>query len=363
MIKNKSFKVCFIIFALSVLILLFCILFDSFAEAYSVTVSSFLRYSLSLLTGFFGFSLAEIIVLLLPPLVVLLILVLIVCLIKNRKMLSHVLRFMLCTVLVIVSAFIHIFGVCYFRKPIEHNMNLDRKKLTRNEMYQSMSFIKDSLENSLSDIVFKSDGSSVNPRSFLQTDRLIDEGYKKLIKEYPFISDITAKAKQVLMSEPMTYTHISGIYFPFTGEANVNNNYPDYVVVYSTAHEKAHQRGIAGEDDANFVAFLALMYSDDDYLRYSALMSMYDYYLDSIYKVDREMYEYFLKSSHESVYGEMYAYSVFFDKYRDSSASKVADAVNDSYIKVMGDSEGVNSYGNVVELVSAYLDKNNGLPN
>ena len=162
-------------------------------------------------------------------------------------------------------------------------------------------------------------------------------------------------AKKIYLSEYLTYTHISGMYFPFSSEANVNTNYPEYVVAYSLAHEKAHQRGIAGEDEANFVAFLACMNSDNEYLEYSALMSMYEYFLDAIYMSEPAVYVSLIESTDKRILGEMCAYSVFFDKYRDSNASKVADVVNDTYIKSMGDSRGVESYSRVVELCVSYF--------
>lgn len=347
---------------ISLLVLIIGIFYEGFAEFYSVTVSCFLRSVLAFFTGFVGISLAEIVVVLSCILLIPLFVFLVICFFRNRSLFKSVGKTIIGFVLVFVSLFIHSFGICYLRPEIEKNMNLTRTKLTRQQMYLSSSFIKESLETVAENVVFSDDGSSLNPYSFNETSKIIDKGYKALVSEYPFVCDINAKSKKIMLSPLMTYTHISGVYFPFTGEANVNTNYPDYVVAYSIAHEKAHQRGIASEDEANFVAFLALLYSGDDYMRYCALMSMYDYYLDSIAALDSEMYIYFLQNTNKTILSEMYAYSEFFDKYRNSGASKIADAVNDRYIKVMGDNDGVNSYGNVVELVSAYLDKNNGLP-
>ena len=56
----------------------------------------------------------------------------------------------------------------------------------------------------------------------------------------------------------MTYTHISGIYTFYTGESNININYPDFVVASSATHEMAHQRGVARENEANFVSFVVV---------------------------------------------------------------------------------------------------------
>ena len=360
--KSKLEKFSCILVAYSVIILLVSIFSQSFAEFYTVTISAFIRFVFSAITGIVSFSLAEILVILLPFVLIAVVIIILYFSFKSRKKLVVFVKRFCFVLFILASIFINTFAVCYFRQPIEENMNLDRKKLIREEMYLSTEFIKNKLETSLSEIDFSDSGASINPYTFKETERIIDKGYDNLRREYPFISNIISSPKPIFLSEPMTYTHISGVYFPFTGEANVNVNYPDYVVVYSIAHEKAHQRGIASEDDANFAAFLACIMSENEYVRYAALMSMYDYYLDSIYATDYEMYVYFIQNTSDKVLSEMISYSNFFDKYRHSVSSKVADKVNDSYIKVMGDKSGVNSYGKVVELVSAYIDNKRGLP-
>ena len=54
---------------------------------------------------------------------------------------------------------------------------------------------------------------------------------------------------------------------------------------------------------------------------------------------------------------EMWAYSDFFDKYRDSVASDISGAVNDAYLNFNGAEEGTKSYGMVVDLAVAYYKK------
>ena len=49
----------------------------------------------------------------------------------------------------------------------------------------------------------------------------------------------------------------------------------------------------------------------------------------------------------------MSAYSKFFDKYRENIAEKVSDKVNDTFLTING-TEGVKSYGMVVDLAVAY---------
>ena len=153
----------------------------------------------------------------------------------------------------------------------------------------------------------------------------------------------------------MTYTHISGVYTFMTGESNINTNYPDFLMPFTMAHEMAHQRGIAREDEANFVAFLVCISSDDAYIRYSGYANLANYITSALYSADSSKYIDLM--SHYlpiEIAKEFAAYSNFFEKYRESTASSVTGAVNNVFLQSQGQSAGTKSYGLVVDLAVAY---------
>lgn len=352
--KNKIYLILsLILFAFSLIIFLISAFSVRFADIYSYFVSSNIRYILSLITGFFPVSAAELVLYTLPLFTI----VIILLIVRKTVRFASVVSVGALVIASLAFVFVNSFGICYFCSPLDKRLDIERKSIDREELYNCSVIVENKLNSLLDNIEFLDDGSTAIPYNWSETDKRIDSGFDALRKDYPFISDSDSVAKKIIASKYMTYTHISGIYMPFTGEANVNTNYPDYVVAFSMAHEKAHQRGIANEDEANFAAFLALINSDDSYLQYAGYLSMYEYFLDSMYKYDKEMYYHMLKNADTRVLGELYAYSLFFDEYRDSKASDVADTVNDTYIKAMGDSKGVDSYGLVVELFSAYIKK------
>ena len=162
-----------------------------------------------------------------------------------------------------------------------------------------------------------------------------------------------SRVKPVLVSEVMSYMHITGVYSFFTGEANLNVNFPAYTLPHTAAHEMAHQRGIAREDEANFMAFLVCIRSDDPYIRYSGYLNAYEYVASALYRADKDLYYQAVTRLGESVKAELVAYSEFYDQYRDSTVSQVSGAVNDSYLQSQG-TPGTISYGMVVDLTVAY---------
>ena len=362
--KNKSFPkkafwICLALFAYSCAVMLVSFKITAFSEWYSRNISAFLRRVLSGLTGVFPFSIAEILVIAVLPILVIVTLVSLVGLVfLKKKACSKILGIVPCAVLCAASLFANVFGVCYNRLSAEQNFGLSEKKtISKDELYNVSDKLRSELEITSESVEFNTDGASVCPYSWKELNRKIDKGYDNLRKEYGFVSNIKAPAKRILLSPIMTYAHISGIYMPLTGEANVNTNYPDYVVCYTTAHEKAHQRGISGEDEANFIAYLACAASEDDYLVYCAQMSMYDYFLSAVYDTDSGMYSSLLSESPKKVLSEMDSYYRFFEKYRNSAASDVAYEVNDAYLKTLGQDEGVKSYDLVIRLMTEWYEK------
>ena len=184
------------------------------------------------------------------------------------------------------------------------------------------------------------------------------KAYDLLESKYPFINNFKSRLKPIALSEPMTYTHISGVYSYYTGESNINTNFPDYTIPFTSAHEMAHQRGFARENEANFVAFLVCCESNDPYIRYSGYLNMYEYVTNALYLASREDYYSSFYSLDIKVRCEMAKYSEFFEQYKDSTASKVSGTLNDNYLKSQGIVEGEKSYGLVVDLAVNYINKN-----
>ena len=152
----------------------------------------------------------------------------------------------------------------------------------------------------------------------------------------------------------MSETHFTGFYTFFTGEANINVDFPDYTLPYTAAHEFAHQRGIARENEANFIAFLVCSSSDDLYLQYSGYLNLYEYVASALYSASPTMYYEVYATVPAYAKQEMRAYSAFYAKYKDSEAGKVGSSINNAFLQANGTVEGTKSYGLVVDLAVAY---------
>ena len=354
--KLKLPLVCKIIYALAALcaILYICfICFPEFSDIFNRYVSPFVRGFLATLTGWIPFSLAEFLLLMVPFIVIAIV-------VFGLKRYSSSWRDVLIFSLTILSVAAYVFSTftlgfvpAYRGSRLDKKLGLDKQPVSADELRDTTYAVLEELTAIESEIGFKSDGFSVMPYSYEELNDKLMDAYDVACEKYDFIPKLHSRVKRIMLSEPMTYTHISGVYTFFTGEANINTNFPDYTLPYTAAHELAHQRGIAREDEANFVAFLVCKESDDVYIRYSAYLNMYEYLRNALYAANPDYYTETYYNVPANCRKEMTAYSKFFDKYRENVIEEVSETVNDTFLTING-TEGTRSYGMVVDLAVAY---------
>ena len=202
---------------------------------------------------------------------------------------------------------------------------------------------------------FDISGACIMPYDYTTLVGKVNDAYEAYAAKADYVGHFDTYAKPMAISPLFTYTHISGIYTFMTGEVNINTNYPDFIRPFTIAHEFSHQRGIAREDEANFVAYLVCIESDDAFVRYSGYANLLQYVTDALWSADKELYRKYARTYMPTVISkEFAAYSAFFDKYRESTASQVTGAVNNTFLGSQGQSAGTKSYGLVVDLAVAY---------
>lgn len=326
---------------------------ESFSDFVNMNISVGVRFILAHITNFVPFSVAETLLILLPVWAFLLIRRAIKYYSDSWKRVLIYIGKLLAVACIIYMIFFWGYGVGYGSPEIGKKLVLERADVSAEELYDTAIYFSGKVNEEAKNVTFRRENFSVMPYTIEEMNEKLDKAYKKFSETSDAVSKLSSNLKPVMLSEPMSYTHITGVYSFFTGEANINVVFPDYTIPYTAAHELAHQRGIARENEANFIAFLVCAGSDDAYIRYSGYQNMLEYVLDALYRADTELYKEAIKSVDLKVRYEMSAYSEFFDKYRDSTASKVSGAVNDTYLK-LNRTEGEKSYGMVVDLAVAY---------
>ena len=350
----RSFFLLFGIALFSLVLYLVGVISPRFAGWFNGTVAAFVRAVLAHLTSWLPFSLAEILLYLVP---ILLIVIAIYAYRRRCDSWKSVFVFigsLLSVFSLFFTLFVFSFGMGYHTETLDKRLSLEKKEISVEELYLTARLLALKVNESAEGVRFGEDGFSVMPYARGEMNDRLMLAYDKLCDSHDFIQRLDSNIKPVLASNAMSYTHITGVYSYFTGEANLNVAFPDYTLPYTAAHELAHQRGIARENEANFIAFLVTECSEDAYIVYSGYLNLFEYVLYALANADATLATSVTDLLVPEVRRELIAYSNFFDKYRDSAAADISDAVNDTYLKLHGNTQGTGSYGLVVDLAVAY---------
>ena len=355
--KKKLPIACTVLYILGGVSLILYVLFRvsvPFADFFNGTVGAAVRRLLAYLTAWLPLSLAELLLLSIPLLLVLLVVVAYRHYCDSRRSMLVYLGIIFSIAVTVGILFVWSFAAGYFGTPLANKLDLEREKVSREELASTAEILVRELNALSTELTADESGSSVMPYSYAEMNRKLLSAYDRVHERYAFIDTFYSRVKPVMLSEPMSYTHITGVYTFFTGEANINVHFPDYTIPFTAAHELAHQRGIAREDEANFVAFLVCLESDDPYIRYSGYLNVYEYVASALYSADRELYRKSAASLSDEVKQERAAYREFFERYRENVAASVSQSVNNGYLTSQGAPEGTRSYNLVVDLAVAY---------
>ena len=155
----------------------------------------------------------------------------------------------------------------------------------------------------------------------------------------------------------LTRIGISGFYSPFTGEATVNAELPDVSVPFTTAHEMAHQRGTARENEANAIAYLACRDAGMWATRYSGALNAYVRSWRALRRVEPDSAQALGRAVlDQGPLDDLAAVRRFWTRH-EGPAAQVAEKMNDSYLKANRQEDGVASYGRMVDILLT-LDAN-----
>lgn len=357
-----------LLFPVAIIINFITAKFPYFIEKYySLKVDKFIIEVLSKVSGIFPFSFYEITMYLIAISIVSFLIYLIFILLKQRYKLKSILLTSLLNILSFLSIvyflFIILWGLNYNRIPLKetlindynntHNQNITDVKYTNEDLINLYKFLieKSNETRKLVKVnnnnIFKAntDYKGVLNRAYL--------GYENIYSILPGTKGNYANPKYVRSSNLMCYTGITGIYFPFLGEANVNIAVTDLHMPSTTIHEMAHQRGYSNEDEANFIGYLGSINHPDVDFRYSGYILALVHTSNELARVDYDKLKELNKNISNDVISDIKYNSQFWEKY-EGKVEKISNEINNTYLKSNGIKEGVENYGEMVKLLLTY---------
>jgi hypothetical protein len=247
-------------------------------------------------------------------------------------------------------------SINYNRDGIAEDMGIVVTSSTHQDLINLSSLLINDLAQISTHIQTSEDGTFyIDPKQVKIQSKL---AMSSLGENYPSLAGYYPNPKPVMMSSWMSDVNLTGLFSPYTIEANFNQDVADYIIPYTICHELAHLRGYIKEDEAGFIAYVACASSNSIDLKYSGKLNALSYVLNALYRdSSEEEYLSILATVPPQALVDLVANQYYWQDHR-SAVSEIATRTNDQYLKVNAQSDGVKSYGRMVDLLLAYHNVN-----
>lgn len=191
--------------------------------------------------------------------------------------------------------------------------------------------------------------------------------FAKNAKNRPFLNYQNVSLKIASFPSWGDYFGYTAFYQPLTGEAIIRGDLPKLTWPFTISHEMAHQLGYASEDQANFIAYVIGIESDQILFNYSTQIQLFTYaqyaHLNMIakrgdFKMYKEVVERNKKLLSVQVLEDRKQIKAFFQQKQDLQIKGTAELYN-QFLIWNQQTKGIESYNDVLLWVLAYQSKKN----
>ena len=257
-------------------------------------------------------------------------------------------------------------GINYYRVPFSRYLDLDVRESSKEELAElcqelvlrvNEAAARVEASNAPDGVAMKAEqtqeGTDLSYLDQLEMAKIGQAAMVRMGKEYEQLGGFYPRPKPVLVSWILSVQQLSGIYSPFTVEANYNWKMTGYNIPHTVCHELSHLKGFMREDEANFIGYLACIGSDDAFFQYSGYLTGWVYAGNALAGQDWEQFALLHDQLCPQAIADLQANNVFWDRY-EGEIAEAANQVNDTYLKINSQEDGVKSYGRMVDLMLAY---------
>jgi hypothetical protein len=323
-------------------------------KIYSRGIYKFIMQPVSLLTGLLPFSVAELALILLVIYIPIRLIYLIIK--ASRKGKGIILLRFLANIVLIGSLWffiqVMVWNINYERLPYAELANINIQDSSVDDLEALCRWLVADTNKLREQVSENQDGIMLVEGGYKSVLKRAYKGYEVIEQEYPFLGGKYGPPKPVLLSRLMSHSNIIGIYSCLTGEANIDIDIPEMSLASTVMHEMAHQRGFAREDEANYIAYKTCMAHPDIDFKYSGSVMALQYSMNALYAESPDRY-FDVASNYSPGYRRDLEAEVKYWKQFQGITKEVANKMNDTYLKMNGQEDGVKSYGRMIDLLLA----------
>ncbi len=248
----------------------------------------------------------------------------------------------------LVLAFTALWGLNHWASDLEDQLGLNTEHISVSELAEVTSYFASEANRLAASVPRAADGTMVVDAKAAAVTA--GAAFAPLAVLNPLFDGSQEPVKLLLAPELFSRSGTTGLYLCLTGEACVNPDTYPASLPYTMCHEVAHRLTVAGEDEANFCAFLACQASSDLVFQYSGSYSSFIFCYNALEEADSQAAEAVWEQLSEDVRLDVLRASEYYEPYK-GPLQETVQQINDTYLKACQEEDGIDSYGKVTDLL------------
>ncbi len=246
--------------------------------------------------------------------------------------------------------FVFLWGLNYFAPPMHERVKLSGEQYTVKELKAATIYFRDRANQSAYEVQRDEEGRML-PGDLGELAKQAGQGYERLGEKMSCFRGSVAAPKTLLSSPLMGATGTTGIFIAFTGESCISTTTYSASVPFTMCHEIGHRMAFAREDEANFAGFLACLENSEPEFRYSGYYTAFSYCYNALAREDPEGAKEVWRGVGRELAADGAAAAKHYQSLENETLSSASSKVYDSYLKTFEVESGVQSYGEVTDLL------------
>ena len=253
-------------------------------------------------------------------------------------------------VCILLTAFVGIWGLNYYAPPMRERLGLSDRQFTVAELKEATLYFG-AQAGALAGQVERDENGVMVEYDFDTLAAAAGSGYETLSQSMDCFDGSTVRVKRLLSSKLQAKVAMTGVFICLTGESCVSTYTHSASMPFTMCHEIGHRMAFAKEDEANFAAFLACAANSLPEFRYSGYYSAFRYCYNALASKDRDAAAEVWAATDPAIKTDWYDATEYYASLRSDTAAEVTDKVYDTYLKSFSVESGVQSYGEVTDLL------------
>lgn len=249
--------------------------------------------------------------------------------------------------------FLLLWGYNYGRVSIEEQLRLDLEPIAIDELRSMMEKEAEYMISWRQRIPGAGDSALSHRHLPDRLERRLRDDLENWLGQNNFPTLGRARVKRIFPKGIFMRFSSSGLYFPYTGEGQVDAGLHLLQWPHVMIHEMGHAYGFGDEGTCNFLAYVAGVQSDDPFIAYAVHLDFYRTLATNYLRYEPEAYQQFRAGLPAGIQADLNAINDNLRAYPDIMP-RLRYAAYDTYLKAQGIKEGMQNYSRVIMLVKGW---------